>query len=91
MAFVSGTITISSAGTPQRAAHKGNVRVIMFKARPANAANIYVGGPDVAAADGMVLEPDDAVTLEFPEPISTSQFYADADTSADAVDFIGVA
>ncbi len=86
MAFVSGTITVSSAGTPQRATHKGNVRVIMFKARPANAANVYV-----AAADGMVLEPDDAVTLEFPEPISTSQFYADADTSSDAVDFFGVA
>jgi hypothetical protein len=49
-----------------------------------------VGGADVSAGDGLALEPDDAVTLEFPDPVSTSQFYADAATSGDSVDFMGV-
>ena len=90
MSLVSGTITAGAASTPHRAAHKGNVWLILFKARPSNTGNAYLGGEDVAASDGLTLTPGDAVTMEFAEPISTSQFYAAADNADDAVDFLGV-
>ena len=90
MGMVSGSITVAVAGTPVPAPHKGNVRVVLFKARSANVGAVYVGGADVSAGDGLALEPDDAVTLEFPDPVSTSQFYADAATGGDSVDFMGV-
>ena len=90
MSLVSGTIAAVEAGTLRRATHKGNVWLILFKARASNTGNAYLGGEDVAASDGLALTPGDAVTLEFAEPISTSQFYAAADNADDAVDFLGV-
>ena len=40
---VSGTIKVTAAGTRVQAAHKGNIRSAVFKARADNAGDVYLG------------------------------------------------
>lgn len=89
MPISSGTIKVTAAGTRKQASHVANTRTMTFKARPDNAANVYIGGSAVSATAGMTLVPGESITLTTKDPISTSQFYADADTNNDQVDFIG--
>lgn len=89
MAIVSDTINIPTPGTRVQVTHKANIRTMVFKARPSNAGLVYIGGNDVAAAAGMTLNPGEALTCTFPEAISTSQFYVDAATASDKVDYLG--
>ena len=86
---ISGTIQVTSAGTAVRAASKGNARSIVFKARNDNTGTCYLGGSDVSATDGMSLVPGESLQLELKDAISTSQFWADAASNNDQVDFIG--
>ena len=89
MSVVSGTIKITSAGTRAQAAHKNNVRTVVFKARSDNTGDIYLGGDDVSSTDGMTLTPGESIQLHLANPASTSQFWADAANNNDQVDFIG--
>jgi hypothetical protein len=89
MAVVSGTITVSSAGTAVQADHKGNFRTVMFKARSGNAGKVYIGGSDVSSSDGMELDRGDTITFNLTEDASSSQFWADAANNDDKVDFFG--
>ena len=89
MSLISGTITVTSAGTRVQAAHKANVRTVVFKARPGNTGDTYIGGSDVSATDGMTLAPGESVELSSPDAISTSQYFADAANNGDQVDFLG--
>ena len=89
MSVVSGTIKVTSAGTRAQAAHKNNVRTVVFKARTDNSDDVYIGGNDDTATDGMALTPGESITLESLDPISTSQYFADAAINDDQVDFIG--
>jgi len=89
MAIISDTVNVPTAGTRVQAAHKGNVKAILLRARTANVNNIYVGGSAVAAASGLALAPGESVQLTLTEAISTSQFWADADTNANKVDLLG--
>ena len=86
---VSGTIKVTSAGTRVQAAHKGNVRTVVFKSRSDNTGDIYLGGDDVSSAAGMTLTPGESIQLQLANPVSTSQFWADAASNDDQVDFIG--
>ena len=86
---VSGTIKVTTAGTRVQAAHKGNIRTAVFKARADNTGDVYLGGDDVSSTDGMTLTPGEAIQLQLADPVSTAQFWADAANNNDQVDFIG--
>ena len=86
---ISGTIQVTSAGIAVQAASKGNARPVVFKARSDNTGTCYLGGSDVSATDGMSLVPGESMHLELKDAISTSQFWADAASNNDQVDFIG--
>jgi len=89
MAVISGTIKVTAAGTRVAATHKGNVKTISFKARSDNTGDVFVGGSDVSSTDGMTLTPGEAITVTTDDPVSTSQYNADALNNDDQVDFIG--
>ena len=86
---ISGTIIVTAAGTRVQAAHKGNFKTVVFKARSDNAGDAYLGGDDVSATGGMTLTPGESIQLQLTNPVSTSQFWADAANNNDQVDFIG--
>ena len=86
---ISGTIKVTAAGTRVQAAHKGNFKLGVFKARSDNTGDAYLGGNDVSSTDGMTLTPGESVQLQLANPVSTSQFWADAANNNDQVDFIG--
>ena len=89
MSVVSGTIKVTASGTRVQAAHKNNVRTVVFKARSDNTGDIYLGGDDVSSTDGMTLAPGESIQLQLANPASTSQFWSDAANNNDQVDFIG--
>jgi hypothetical protein len=89
MAIISDTINIPAAGTRVQAAHKANVKAILLRARTANTNNVYIGGALVSSASGLALAPGESVQLHLADAISTSQFWVDADTNANKVDFLG--
>ena len=86
---ISGTIKVIAAGTRVQAAHKGNVVAATFKARSDNTGDVYLGGDDVSSTGGMTLTPGESIQLQLTNPVSTSQFWADAANNNDQVDFIG--
>ena len=86
---VSGTIKVTTAGTRVQAGHKANIKTAVFKARSDNTGDLYLGGSDVSSTDGMTLTPGESIQLHLANPISTSQFWADAANNNDQVDFIG--
>ena len=91
MAIVSGTVTVTSAGTAQQAPDKGNVYAIIFKARQDNAGKVFVSDSSVSTSNGWELAPGEASPqLILVDAVSTTQFYADAEVSNDQVDFFGV-
>jgi hypothetical protein len=89
MAIISGTLNVPTAGTRVQAAHDGNVKAILFKARQANTGAFYLGGSGVSSTSGMTLAPGEAIQLILPNAISTAQFWGDAETNANKVDYIG--
>jgi len=86
---ISGTIKVTAVGTRVQAAHKGNFKTVVFKARSDNTGDVYLGGDDVSSTDGMTLTPGESIQLQLVNPVSTSQFWADAANNNDQVDFIG--
>ena len=86
---ISGTMKVSSAGTRVQAVHKGNVRAVVFKARADNTGDVYLGGNDVSSTDGMTLSPGESIQVSLANPESTSQFWADAASNNDQIDFVG--
>ena len=86
---ISGTIKVTAAGTRVPAAHKGNFKTAVFKARSDNAGDVYLGGDDVSSTEGMTLTPGESIQLQLAIAVSTSQFWADAANNNDQVDFIG--
>ena len=87
---VSGTIKITAAGTRVQASNKGNAKSLIFKARHDNTGDCYLGGDDVSSTDGLTLAPGEAVHVQVPDAIATSQFWADAANNNDQVDFLGL-
>ena len=86
---ISGTIKVTAAGARVQAAHKGNFKTAVFKARADNTGDIYLGGNDVSSTDGMTLTPGESVQLQLVNPVSTAQFWADSANNNDQIDFIG--
>ena len=86
---ISGTIKVTAAGTRVQAAHKGNFKTAVFKARSDNAGDVYLGGDDVSSTDGMTLTPGESIQIQLADGASTSQFWADAANNNDQVDYIG--
>ena len=86
---ISGTIKITAAGTRVQAAHKGNFKAAVFKARADNTGDVYLGGDDVSSTDGMTLTPGESIQLMLGNGVSSSQFWADAANNNDQVDFAG--
>jgi hypothetical protein len=90
MAIISGTLNVPTAGTRVQAAHDGNVKTVLFKARQANTGAFYLGGSGVSSTSGMTLAPGESLQLSgLPNGISTSQFWGDAETNANKVDYLG--
>jgi len=85
---VIGTITVSSAGTRVQNTTSGNVRGIMWRARADNTGTIYVGYSDVSSTLGVAVSPGDAFTVLFEGYEKLQNWYADAATSGDKVDFV---
>ena len=92
MKLLTGTITVATAGERQRfaAEPKEAIYTIIFKARKGN---FYLGGADVSSSAGMELEPGATLQLEFRSgrEAALSDFYGDAGTSGDKLDFLATA
>jgi hypothetical protein len=86
---ISGTMKVTSAETRVQAAHKGNVRAVVSKARADNTGDVYLGGSDVSSTDGMTLSPGESIEVSLADPESTSQFWADAANNDGQIDFVG--
>lgn len=95
MKLLTGTITVSEAGTRQRFASEPMeaVYTIIFKAKAGNSGNFYLGGPEVSATAGMELEPGSTLRLEFPSgrEAALSDFYGDVATDGDKLDYLATA
>ncbi len=84
---ISGTVRIPKTKGAQLP-HKGNGNHFVFRARPANKDEVYIGGPDITPDQGLTLAPGDIVTVNCFNAVSTSQFWAAALQSDDRIDFI---
>ncbi len=87
--MITGTINVVTPGTAVVCPKAGTVSQILWIARAANADTIYLGSSDVSSTDGISLEPGQAITIPFARYGSLKDWYADADTAADKVDFYG--
>ena len=85
---VIGTISVSSAGTRVQNGTSGNVRGIMWRARADNTGIVYVGYSTVSSTYGVAISPGDAFTVLFEGYEKLQNWYADAATNGDKVDFV---
>ncbi len=85
---VIGTITVSSAGTRVQNTTSGNVRGIMWRARADNTGAVYIGYSDVSSTNGVHVSPGDAFTVLFNGYEKLQNWYADAATNGDKIDFV---
>lgn len=85
---VIGTISVSSAGTRVQNSTSGNVRGIMWRARADNTGIVYVGYSTVSSTSGVAISPGDAFTVLFEGYEKLQNWYADAATNGDKVDFV---
>jgi len=83
-----GTITVSTAGTRVQNPTSGNVQGIMWRARADNTGAVYVGYSDVSSTNGVHISPGDAFTVLFTGYEKLQNWYADAATNSDKVDFV---
>ena len=86
---ISGTIEVTSAGTRVQPAYKGNFTTAVLSAGSDNTAAVYLGGGDDSPTAGSRLVRGGSIQLHLADPISNSQFWADAANNNDQVDFIG--
>jgi hypothetical protein len=86
--MIVNTINVATAGTRVQAGDSGSIQSVFFKARSANANTIYVGDSTVTSTKGIALEPGEDITISFKGRGKMQDFYADADTSADKVDYV---
>ena len=94
MAIKSGTVNIDAAGTAQAFSATREVFCsLTVQAHPDNAGDVYVGGPAVSSATGIVLGPGDSFPLLSSEgdSINIQFLYGDAANTGDDINFIGVA
>lgn len=88
MSISAGTTNVASAGTAVQATAKGwNIKAVTFKAKESNTGSTYVGGSDVAAANGFELTPGSYHEFVLPIQGKLSWFYVDADNNGDKVDW----
>tara|TARA_R110000751_G_scaffold287130_1_gene391756 strand:- start:471 stop:773 length:303 start_codon:yes stop_codon:yes gene_type:complete len=94
---ISDSVDVPSATTRvQISTKKEQVMAITFKARAGNSGNVYVGGATVSAASGFELAPGNSISID-PSQVSArdttvplSDFYVDAASSGDDVDFFAL-
>ena len=86
--MIAGTIDVAAAGTAAQSSKSGTIRAISFKARIGNTGNIYLGNSDVSSTNGMELEPGEAWTWTYAKYGKIQDWYADAATNGDDVDFV---
>ena len=84
-----GTITVTSAGTAVQSTKEGTIGAVMWRARADNTGTIYVGDSTVSSSNGVAVSPGDAFTMNFGGYERIEDWYADAATNSDKVDFIG--
>ena len=85
---VIGTITVTSAGTRVQNPKAGSCRGILWRARADNSSTVYVGYSDVSSTNGVAISPGDAFTVLFNGYEKLQNWYADAATNSDKVDFV---
>ncbi len=95
MRFDAGSLTITTPGTELQFSNTSDrVKSISFRARPANAGNVYLGVSDVSAVatiNGWPLQPGESKTVDFGEgSVLFSVFYGDAVTAADVIDWTAI-
>ena len=83
-----GTIPVTSAGTAVQNSTAGTVRGIMWRARADNSGTVYVGYSAVSSTNGVAVSPGDAFTVLFDGYERLENWYADAATNSDKVDFV---
>jgi hypothetical protein len=91
------SIDVPSAGTRvQISTKKEQVLSIIFTARKGNSGNVFLGDATVSATVGFQLAPEDSITLnpslalEHRTVVLLSDFWVDAATNGDDVDFIAL-
>lgn len=98
--IVSDSINVPTAGNRVQIS-SSSVRVlsITFTSKAANAGLVYVGDVTVAAAVGIELQPGDGISLDPSQALQAlgkyhtvplNDFYVDAATNGDDVDFIAL-
>ena len=85
--MIVNTITVTAAGTAVQAGDSGNITSVMFKARSSNSGAVYVGDSNVSSTRGIELLPGEVTTTRFKGHGKLQDFYADAATNSDKVDY----
>jgi len=98
--IVSDSIDVPNATTRvQISTSPARVLSIIFKARSGNTGGVYVGDVSVAAAVGLELLPGEEISIPIsdsvqetgkPHTVPLSDFYVDAATNGNDVDFLAV-
>ncbi len=83
----SGQVTVAAAGVRVQLPAVA-CRAVSIAARPANAGNVFLGDATVAAANGRILAPGDAIDVAID---NTNRLYVDAATNGDGISFLRVA
>jgi hypothetical protein len=87
-AFLSGSKTVTAAGTAEALASAALFRSLLVIAKDNNTGRVYLGGSTVASTTNRGLAPGDSVELGTKgHEIDLAQVFIDVDTSAEGVDF----
>ena len=91
--FGNGQQDVAAAGVTAEAlvATATYVKSVTIRAKDTNTGIVYVGDSAVAAANGLILNPNDVLTIERENEFNLADIYVDVATSADGVSFAWVA
>lgn len=85
----SAFLDIGSIGTQEQFTTSEEIipagRVVHVTAGAGNTGAVYIGDEDVSSSTGHILNPGQAIELEYDQPWDISNLWADADTNANKV------
>jgi hypothetical protein len=87
--LLSGSKTVTSAGTAEALAASGKYSSLVIIAKAANTGQVFVGGSDVASGTNAGLDSGDSLRLASAKGYVLSDVYLDVSVSGEGVDFYG--
>ena len=88
LSFVTGQLSVQSAGTRNEMLHQFDTYRVIIRARASNTGNIYIGSKGVSSAEGHILGPGEPITLNI--NAREKAIYIDSDVSGDGVSWIAM-